>query len=92
MPPVDPLISALAVGRTRTVAEPRWSPAGEQLGWIESFAGRADLVVAPADSSRPPVVVTPDIAVTGVGAYGGGAWCFGSEAEVVYAAAPFAAQ
>jgi WD40-like Beta Propeller Repeat len=87
VPPVEPLISALAVGRTRTVAEPRWSPAGEQVAWIESFAGRADLVVAAADGLRPPAVVTPDIAVMGVGADGGGAWCFGSETEIVYAAA-----
>jgi dipeptidyl aminopeptidase/acylaminoacyl peptidase len=87
VPPVKPLISALAVGRTRTVAEPRWSPDGGHLGWIASFAGRADLVVGPADGSRPPLVVTPDIPVTGVGAYGGGAWCWGSESEVVYATA-----
>lgn len=87
VPPVTPPISALAVGRTRTVAEPRWSPGGEQFGWIESFGGRADLVVAPADGAGPPVVVTPDAAVTGVGAYGGGAWCWGSATEVVYAAA-----
>lgn len=87
MPLVDPPISALAVGRTRTVAEPRWSPDGGQLGWVESFAGRADLVVAPADGARPALVVSPDIPVTGVGAYGGGAWCWGSEAAVVYAAA-----
>jgi dipeptidyl aminopeptidase/acylaminoacyl peptidase len=86
---VDPTISALAVGRSRTVAEPRWSPGGGRLGWIESFAGRSDLVVAPADPSAasPPTLVTPDIGVTGVGAYGGGAWCWGSETEIVYAAA-----
>ncbi len=87
MPPVDPEMTALAVGRTRTVAEPRWAPGGERLAWIESFAGRADLVVGPADGSGPPVMVTPDIAVTGVGAYGGGAWCWASDDELVYAAA-----
>src|SRR6476620_8875612 len=87
VPPVTPPIAALAVGRTRTVAEPRWSPGGEQFGWIESFGGRADLVVAPADGAGPPVVVTPDAAGTGVRAYGGGAWCWGSATEVVYAAA-----
>jgi dipeptidyl aminopeptidase/acylaminoacyl peptidase len=80
------VISALAVGRTRTVAEPRWSPDGTRLGWIESFAARADILVASADGKLPPTVVTPDIAVTGVGAYGGGAWCWGSDAELVYAA------
>jgi dipeptidyl aminopeptidase/acylaminoacyl peptidase len=61
------------------------------VGWVESFAGRADLVVADAPAAAgerlPPTVVTPDLAVTGVGAYGGGAWCWGSEAEVVHVAA-----
>ncbi len=80
------MISALAVGRTRTVAEPRWSPDGTRIGWIESFAGRADVLVAPADGEEPPAVVSPDIAVTGVGAYGGGAWCWGSDTEIVYSA------
>src|SRR4051794_75809 len=83
-------MSARTVGRTRIVAEPRWSPDGNRLGWIESFAGRADLVVTPAwtkDGPAPALSVTPDLAVTGVGAYGGGAWCFGSDSEVVYAAA-----
>jgi dipeptidyl aminopeptidase/acylaminoacyl peptidase len=88
---VAPSITALSVGRTRTVAEPRWSPDGSRVGWIESFAGRADLVVADAPAAaaepRPPTVVTPDLAVAGVGAYGGGAWCWGSDAEVVHAAA-----
>ena len=85
---VDPTISALAVGRTRTVAEPRWSPDGARLGWIESFAGpgRSRGRCRPT-AAGPPPVVTPDIAVTGVGAYGGGAWCWGSDDEVVYAAA-----
>ena len=83
-------MSARKVGRTRTVAEPRWSPDGTRLGWIESFAGRADLVVTPAwtrDGPAPALAVTPDLAVAGVGAYGGGAWCWGSDSEVVYAAA-----
>jgi dipeptidyl aminopeptidase/acylaminoacyl peptidase len=87
---VAPTITALAVGRTRTVAEPRWSPDGTRVGWIDSFAGRADLVVADAPGvagdRTPPTVVTPDLAVTGVGAYGGGAWCWGSEDEVVHVA------
>lgn len=88
---VAPSITALAVGRTRTVAEPRWSPDGSRVGWVESFAGRADLVVADAPAAegerRPPTVVTPLLGVTGIGAYGGGAWCWGSDAEVVHVAA-----
>jgi dipeptidyl aminopeptidase/acylaminoacyl peptidase len=86
--PADPVaISALAVGRSRVVAEPRFAPDGSRVAWVESFGGRADLVVAPTDFSRPPVVVTPDVAVTGVGSYGGGAWCWGSSDDVVYVAA-----
>ncbi|HEY3723835.1 MAG TPA: S9 family peptidase [Acidimicrobiia bacterium] len=84
---MTPAISALAVGRTRTVAEPRWSPDGSRWGAIEAFAGRADVVVGPADAAGPALVVTPEVEVTGVGAYGGGAWCWGSASEVVYAAA-----
>jgi len=75
-----------AVARTRTVAEPRWSPDGSMLGWIEAFAARADLVVAPADGSRPPLVLTPDTGTASVGAYGGGVWCWASADEVVFAA------
>lgn len=84
---MHPTISALAVGRTRVVAEPRRSPDGTRLGWIESFAGRADVVVASTDGEQPPASVSPDVAVTGVGAYGGGAWCWGSDREIVYAGA-----
>ncbi len=80
---MSPPISALSVGRTRTVAEPRWSPDGTLWGAVEAFAGRADVVVAPVDASSPPAVATPDLAVTGVGAYGGGAWCWGSDNELV---------
>lgn len=84
---MQPALSALAVGRTRTVAEPRWSPSGARLAWIESFAGRTDVVVAPADASRPPLVVTAELGVTGVGSYGGGAWCWGSDDDLVHVAA-----
>jgi dipeptidyl aminopeptidase/acylaminoacyl peptidase len=82
-----PSVTPAAVARTQVVAEPRWSPDGTRLGWIESFAGRADLRVAPADGSGPGLVVTAEAATTAVGSYGGGAWCWGSDDEVVYAAA-----
>jgi dipeptidyl aminopeptidase/acylaminoacyl peptidase len=39
-----------------------------------------------AGERTPPTVITPDLAVTGVGAYGGGAWCWGSDDEVVHVA------
>lgn len=69
-------ISAEMVARSRDVAEPRWSPDGRQLGWVESFAGRADLLMAAADRSDAPRIVTADAPVTPAAAYGGGAWCW----------------
>jgi len=69
-------ISAEMVARSRVVAEPRWSPDGRRLAWVEAFAGRADVVVAPSDAGAPPLVVTAGTPVTPVGAYGGGAYCW----------------
>jgi dipeptidyl aminopeptidase/acylaminoacyl peptidase len=47
------------------------------LGWVESFDGRTDVVVAPVDGSVPPMVVT-----AACGASGG--WCWaGDDALVV---------
>ena len=72
------------LSRSRSVSGPRWSPSGDQLAWIESFDGRADLMVAPAgpggDLGGPPVVVTAE---GGVG--GGFAWV-GDDLLVVAAA------
>ena len=58
--PVQPALSAVAVGRTRTVAEPRWSPSGARLAWIESFAGfpaalRAEVAEALLGGAPAPV-------------------------------------
>jgi Tol biopolymer transport system component len=75
-------ISAAMVARSRVVAEPRWSPDGRRLAWIEAFAARADVVVAPADGSSPPVIVTADAPVAPVGAYGGGAFCWCGDERV----------
>ncbi len=69
-------LSSRAIARTKAVAEPRWSPAGRWLGWLESIDGRSDLLVMPADRSGPPVVVTAEHALGRVGAYRGGAWCW----------------
>lgn len=79
--------SAALVARTGGLAEPRWSPDGRRIGWVEAFAGRSDLVAVPADGSGPPLVVTAADPVAGVGSYGGGVWCWGSDTEVVYAGA-----
>jgi dipeptidyl aminopeptidase/acylaminoacyl peptidase len=60
---VNAAVTAQMVARSRNLADPRWSPDGRSLAWVESFSGRADLVVAPADGSGPPVVVTADAPV-----------------------------
>src|ERR1700736_66934 len=83
------------VARSRVVAEPRWAPpegrdrtppAARLLGWVEAFAARSDLVVAPADASGPPAVVTADVGAASVGAYGGGVFCWAGPDRLVYAA------
>jgi len=80
------LISAAMVARSRVVAEPRWSPDGRRLAWVEAFDGRADLLVAPADGGAP-VVVTADHPVSPVGGYGGGAFAWVDDERLVVAAA-----
>ncbi|HEY1740377.1 MAG TPA: S9 family peptidase [Acidimicrobiia bacterium] len=78
-------VTAAMIARSRTVAEPRWSPGGGLIGWIDGFDGRYDLVIARSDGSVPPIVVTPDVPLTPVGGYGGGAWAWASDDEVVIA-------
>lgn len=82
-----PQISAAMVARTRRVAEPRWSRDARFLAWVDSFAGRADIVVAPADLSAPPQVVTADLPTKSVAAYGGGVFDWSPDGSLVYAAA-----
>src|SRR5207244_10674855 len=73
-------ITAAVIARTRGVAVPRWSPTGDRLAWVDSFDGRADLVVAPTDGSTPPIVVTAAFGV-------GGGWCWAGDDELVVVAA-----
>ncbi len=80
-------ISAVAVARSHTLGEARWSPGGNRLAWLEAFAGRVDLVVAPADGSGLAVTVTAEFPVTPLGAYGGGGYCWATDDLLVYAAA-----
>jgi len=80
-------ISAAAVARSRTLGEARWSPGGTRLAWLVAFAGRVDLVVGPADGRGPEVTVTAEVPVTGLGAYGGGGYCWLDDDRLVYAAA-----
>jgi dipeptidyl aminopeptidase/acylaminoacyl peptidase len=80
-------ISAAMLARSHGVGEPRWSPGGGQLSWLDSWNGRTDVVVAPTAGDRPPRIVTADFAVTPAGAYGGGGYCWVSEREIAVAGA-----
>lgn len=83
-------VSPAALAATRVVADPRWSPDGTRLGWVEQVeettgtlghpaAGFA-LVVGRADGLAPPVGAA---AVARVRADGGGRWCWTSERELL---------
>jgi len=80
-------ISAEMVARSRVVAEPRWSPDGRWLAWVEAAAGRADVAIAPFDTMTPPQVVTADVPVAPVGAYGGGTFCWAGPDHLAVVAA-----
>ena len=80
-------ISAAMLARSHGVGEPRWSPGGQRLAWLDSWNGRTDVVVAPTAGDRPPRVVTADFAVTPAGAYGGGGYCWISDDELAVAGA-----
>jgi dipeptidyl aminopeptidase/acylaminoacyl peptidase len=80
-------ISAAAVARSRTLGEARWSPNGTRLGWLDAFGGRVDLLVGSADGRGPEAVLTAQSPVTGLGAYGGGGYCWLDDDTLVYAAA-----
>lgn len=80
-------IPAALVARSHGVGETRWSPSGHALGWLDSWDGRTDLVLASADGAAPPAVVTGSFPVTPAGGYGGGGWCWLDDARVVVAGA-----
>src|SRR5713226_80334 len=84
---MEPRVTAAMVARSHTLAEPCWSPSGRRLAWVDAFAARADLVVMPAYGSFPPLLVTADVPVTAVGGYGGGAFAWAGDDQLVYAAA-----
>jgi dipeptidyl aminopeptidase/acylaminoacyl peptidase len=62
-----PAITPAMVAYGGSVGDPRWSPSGTKLAWIQAGPGRADVLVAAfvntPDGPRftPPVVVTADI-------------------------------
>ena len=62
------------------MADPRWSPSGDRLAWVDAFDGRGDVVVAPSDGMGSPVTVTGECGV-------GGGYSWASDDELVIAAA-----
>lgn len=50
------------ISRSRSVSGPRWSCSGARIAWVDTFDGRADVLVAPSDGG-PPVVVTAECGV-----------------------------
>jgi dipeptidyl aminopeptidase/acylaminoacyl peptidase len=80
-------VSAAMVARSHAVGEPRISIDGSRIGWIDAFDGRCDLVIAPSAFDAPPAVVSADVAISGLAAYGGGSWCFGPGDTVLVSAA-----
>ena len=81
-------ISAAALARSRVLGEPRWSPDGAAPGLARRLrrSGRPRRR-GPADGGGPDVTVTAEVPVTGVGAYGGGGYCWVDDDTLVYAAA-----
>lgn len=79
-------VTAGMVARVRALAEPKWSPDGAWLAYLESFDGRGDVIVTRADGS-PAVRLTADPGAQPTASYGGGIlnWL---DAETVIFVAP----
>ncbi len=77
-------VTAAMVARARSVSDPQWSPSGALLAWAESASGRTDVLVAPADGSDLPLVVTAAVRPAGGHPSGGGVFAWlGDDALVV---------
>jgi dipeptidyl aminopeptidase/acylaminoacyl peptidase len=74
------------VARVRALAEPRWSPDGRWLAYLESFDGRGDVMLVPA-AGGPTRRLTADPGAQPTASYGGGilGWL---DAETVMFVAP----
>jgi dipeptidyl aminopeptidase/acylaminoacyl peptidase len=59
------------VARVRALAEPHWSPDGAWLAYLESFDGRGDVMLVPADGG-PSRRLTADPGAQPTASYGGG--------------------
>ena len=79
--PVTPAM----VARARSLSNPQWSPSGDRLAWTESAAGRTDVLVAPADGSDVPLLVTAAIRPSGAHPSGGGVFAWAGDDALVVA-------
>jgi dipeptidyl aminopeptidase/acylaminoacyl peptidase len=70
------------VARCHTIAEPRWSPDGDYIAYVDSFDGRADLYVVPA-AGGVPVLLTAEPGVMPAQSYGGGAYAWSPDGEAL---------
>ncbi len=79
-------VTAGMVARVRALAEPRWSPDGRWLAYLESFDGRGDVMLAPTGGG-PAQRLTADPGAEPTASYGGGilGWL---DAETVMFVAP----
>ncbi|MBA2447875.1 MAG: S9 family peptidase [Chloroflexi bacterium] len=68
-------VTAGMVARVRALAEPRWSPDGRWLAYLESFDGRGDVIVVPAEGGAP-IRLTAEPGAQPSASYGGGVLCW----------------
>src|SRR3954451_19293247 len=64
-------VTAGMVAQVRSLAEPHWSPDGAWLAYLESFDGRGDVMLVPADGG-PARRLTADPSAQPAASYGGG--------------------
>src|SRR4051794_41795422 len=64
-------VTAGMVGQVRSLAEPRWSPDGAWLAYLESFDGRGDVMLIPS-AGGPARRITADPGAQPTASYGGG--------------------
>ena len=80
-------VTAGMVARGRSLAEPRWSPDGRWLAYLESFDGRGDVMLVPADGG-PTTRLTADPGSQPTASYGGGILGWLDAETVVFVAPP----
>jgi dipeptidyl aminopeptidase/acylaminoacyl peptidase len=73
------------VASGRTIADPQLAPDGTTVGFLAGGPGGTRLLCVPA-SGGPERIVTVEVDVTGVPAYGGGTWTWTPAGDVVVAA------